>query len=498
VIYSRFAKNTFANLGRGSAAAVVALLLPPVLVRHMTPAAYAVWVLVLQTCAYISFLNLGLQTAIGRYVAYANEKRDMALRDSVFSTAFATLCCAALLSIVCLIVAVLAAPVVFPSVPGALVLQMRLALLIVGLAMAVELPASAWNGVFIGLQRFEIPALTVGGGRLLSSAGIIAAAIAGCSLVVMAATIASANLLSYLAQYLALRRFASDVHFQPSLVQKSTARELCGCCFGLTIMSLSMLLVSGLDLVVVGHFQFSMVTPYSVAASMITLISGLLYAIVNVLMPHAAKLHAAERPRELGALAIRATQLSVLFLVLSDIPILLYAGPIMRAWIGQRYVATGTPLLQILIVANIIRLISAPYSVILVAAGQQGYVKISPLAEGISNFAASVALAFFLGGLGVALGTLLGSFVSIGSHLFYSMLRTKPAIDFSRRDLLVTGILYPLLATSPLLAASIASLCGLSEDLFTQTAALFLSIACSAFLYLHNRVDFKTPEHSVS
>jgi O-antigen/teichoic acid export membrane protein len=170
----------------------------------------------------------------------------------------------------------------------------------------------------------------------------------------------------------------------------------------------------------------------------------------------------------------------------------------MRVWIGQRYVAAGTPLLEILIVANIIRLIGAPYSVILVAAGQQSYIKISPLAEGISNFTASVALAFFLGGLGVALGTLFGSFVSIGSCLFYSMLRTRPAIDFSRRDLLITGILYPLLATSPLLAAFTASLCGISNSLITQTVALVLSLGCGALLCLHNRLGLKTAEHSLS
>jgi O-antigen/teichoic acid export membrane protein len=497
VIHRRFAKNALANLGRGSAAAVVALLLPPVLVRHMTPAAYAVWILVLQTSAYISFLNLGLQTAVGRYVAFANEKRDVALRNAVFSTAFAALCCAALLSIACLLVAVLAAPDIFPSVPNDLVPEMRLALLIVGFAMAAELPASAWNGVFIGLQRFEIPALTVGGSRLLSSAGIVAAAIAGRSLVVMAAAMASANLLSYLAQYLALRRFVSDLHFHPSLVQRSTARELYGYCFGLTIMSLSMLLVSGVDVIIVGHFQFSVVTPYSVAASMITLISGLLYATINVLMPHAATLHAAERPSELGALVIKSTQLSVLLLVLSGIPILLYAGPILNIWIGQRYVAAGTPLLEVLIVANIIRLVGASYSVILVAAGQQSYIKISPLAEGISNFSASVALAFFLGGLGVALGTLLGSVISIGSHWFYSMVRTKPFIRFSRRDFLVSGVLYPLLATSPLLAAFIASLCGISKNLLIEAVALILSLGCGTFLYFHNRLGFNAAEHSI-
>jgi hypothetical protein len=60
-IHWRFAKNVVANLGRRSAAAVVALLLPPVLVRHMTPPSYAVWVLVLQVAAYASYLSFGLQ-----------------------------------------------------------------------------------------------------------------------------------------------------------------------------------------------------------------------------------------------------------------------------------------------------------------------------------------------------------------------------------------------------------------------------------------------------
>ncbi len=106
----RFAKNAFANLGRGSAAAIVALLLPPVLVRHMTPAAYAVWVLVLQTAEHVGYLNFGLQTAIGRNVAYAHERNDIEQRDSVFSTAFVGLCGAALLSLICLAAAIVGAP----------------------------------------------------------------------------------------------------------------------------------------------------------------------------------------------------------------------------------------------------------------------------------------------------------------------------------------------------------------------------------------------------
>lgn len=492
VNYGRFAKNALANLGRGSAAAVVALVLPPVLVRHMTPAAYAVWVLVLQTSAYVSFLNLGLQTAIGRYVAFADEKNDREQRDAVFTTAFVGLCGGALVAIACLLATVFLLPTIFPSVPDTLVPQMRLALLIVGLSMALELPASAWNGVFIGMQRFEIPALTVGGGRLLASAGVILAALAGRSLAVMAATIALANLLSYFSQYLLFRRFAPDIHLHRSLLRWSTARELSSYCFGLTIMSFSMLLVAGFDLVLVGHFQFSVVTPYSVAASMVTLLSGLLYAIVNVIMPHAATLHAGEKAREMGNLVVASTRLSTLLLILTGAPIMIYAGPIMRLWIGQAYVATGTPLLEFLVVANVIRLIGAPYTVVLVAAGQQSYIKISPLAEGISNFAASAVLGFFFGGIGVAIGTLFGSVVSVSTHLFYSMARTRPAIDFSRRAFLISGVVAPALATLPLWATAIISVCGYGIPVHFVVLAGLLSIAGAGFLVPQSQNFLKT------
>ena len=481
----RFAKNAVSNLGRGGATAVVALLLPPILVRHMVPASYAVWVLVLQTAAYVGYLNFGLQTAIGRYVAFANEKNDVEQRDSVFSTAFVGLCAAGLLSIICLVAAVFAVPAIFPSVPASLVSEMRLALVLVGFSLAVELPASACNGVFIGLERYEVPAIIAGTARLLSAIGLIATALAGGSLVLMAAIVATMNLLSYCVQYLALRRILPDVRFQRRLVSRATARELYGYCSGLTIVSFSMLLVTGLDLILVGRFEFAAVTPYSVAASMIAFISGLLYAIVNVILPHAAVLHAREQASKIGKLVISSTRLSVLLLVLTGIPIFIYAGPIIRLWIGQRYVAGGAPLLAILVVANIIRLIGAPYSLVMVAAGQQSYIKVSPLTEGISNFVASVVLGVLFGAIGVALGTLLGAVVSIASHLWYSMPRTNAAINFSRRKFVVSGVLSPLLWTSPLLAAAVVSWQGIRIPSFVFASAVLLSAAASGLLLLH-------------
>jgi O-antigen/teichoic acid export membrane protein len=296
-----------------------------------------------------------------------------------------------------------------------------------------------------------------------------------------------------LIQYLALRRIAPDVHFNRLAVERSTARELYSYCVGLTIMSFSMLLVTGFDLVLVGHFEFAAVAPYSVAASMITLISGLLFALINVIMPHAALLHARESADELGKLVVSTTRLSVLLLVLTGIPILIYAGPIMRLWIGQRYVAAGAPLLAILVVANIIRLLGAPYSIVLIAAGQQSYVKVSPLAEGISNLIVSVVLGFYLGALGIALGTLVGSFVGVGAHLWYSMVRTKSTIIFARERFLVSGVLTPLLCTFPLLATASASMRGITISSPIFVTATLISLVGAGLLMRHNHEMFRKP-----
>lgn len=462
---------------------MVALLLPLILVRHMTAASYAVWVLVLQTAAYVSYLNFGLQTAIGRYVAFAKEKGDVDLRDSIFSTAFAGLCGAGLIALVCLGASAAGIPQLFPSVPGPFVSQMRVALLVVGFSMAAELPASAWNGVFVGMERYDVPALTVGSARLLSALGVIAAALTGHSIVVMAAAMAVANLISYLAQYLALRRIAPEVRFHPHMVRRSTAHELYGYCLGLTVFAFSTFLVTGLDLLLVGRFQFSMVTSYSVGASMIALIAGLLGAVINVILPHSAALHARQRSHALGELVISSTRLGVLMLILTGIPILIYAGSILRLWIGQQYVTAGAPVLAILVIANIIRLMGLPYSVILVAAGQQRYIMISPLAEGLSNLIASVVLGSHFGGIGVAFGTLIGSFVSVAAHLLYSMPRTKQAISFSRTVFLTSGILYPIICTSPLLAVAFASAGGKDLGLPVVIPSAILSVL-AAFLLI--------------
>ena len=452
------AKNAAANLIRGGTAGVVAIFLPAILVRHMAQDEYSAWVLVLQVSAYSTYLDFGLQTAVGRHIAIADEKEDSHQRDSVFTTAFVGLSIASMIAIAGLVIVSCTVGMLFPKVPVSLLPSMRAALLIVGSSIALGLPSSAWCGVFIGLQRNELVAAVIGTTKLISALALVLAALHGVSIIGMAVIVAGINLGSYLSLYFLVKRF-TKVTFRLDLVEKSVARDLVGYCFSLTVWSFSMLLVNGLDILFVGRFEFGALIPYALATSLVNFIAGVQTAIFGAMMPHAAVLHARGDSARLGALVISATQLALLLLLLTGLPIAIFAGPLIRIWVGNQYVVEGSRLLVVLVTANIIRLTGMPYSVVLVASGQQRLVTLSPLSEGLTNLVASIFLGMRLGAIGVAAGTLIGGIVGLLGHIVYNMPRTRKEVSFRVRDFVFSGVGLPLVTVAPLIALLIYTYC---------------------------------------
>lgn len=488
----RLAKNAFANLCRGGAAAVAAMLLPPILIRHMAPASYAAWVLALQAAAYVSYLDFGLQTAVGRFVAYTTEKNELEKRDGIFSAAVIGLSIAALLGALVVLVVAIFAHNIFPQVPATILPSLRIAMVIAGISMSLGLPASAWSGIAAGIERYEIPAIAIGSGRLLSAAALIAAALTGQSIVFMACIVLAARIYSFVLQFALVRRAISTVRFRLAAISRSVVRELFGYCVSLTAWSASMLLVGGIDVLLVGRFDFPAVTPYSVCSTLIAFLAGIQTAIFGVIMPRAATLHARENPEELGTLLAKSTQMGALLLLFTGLPLVAFASPIVGRWIGQQFAHLGGLILIILVVANMIRLVNVPYASILVGTGQQKLVVLTPLIEGITNLAFSIGLGLKYGAIGVAYGTLIGAIVGSIANLVYNISRTQAVIFLSHWSFLRASFALPLLGAIPAFAAIVI----LYMEGFGKPAISAVSLA--AFLLTSLAVaamskDFKIP-----
>jgi O-antigen/teichoic acid export membrane protein len=443
-------KNAAANVARGGAAALVAIVLPPFLTRLMSRDSYGTWALVLQLSAYIGYLDFGIQTAIGRFVAHANERGDTEHRDRIVSTASVALSIAGLLGIAGSVAAGIALPHLFPQMPSYLVGDARMAFLLVAVSLAIGLPASAINGIFIGLQRYEVPAVVIGGTRILSALLVVLVVKQGGNLTGMALAVASVNLASYALQYVMYRTLAVGVRISPKLASRKVSRELFDYCLSLSIWSVAMLFVTGLDLTLVGYFQFEAVPYYAVAASLIIFLGGLQNALFNVMVPSTAVLHARGDSRELGRLTVSATRYGIFLLLLTGVPLILAARSVLTLWVGPAYAAHGVRILQFLVAANVIRLSAVPYVMALIGTGEQRLVTVTPLLEGVSNLLVSIVAGAMFGAVGVAIGTLIGSLVGVGGNIFYNMRRTAH-IAFRVSDYLRDGLLRPAICALPLI-----------------------------------------------
>jgi O-antigen/teichoic acid export membrane protein len=437
-----FLKNAFANVIRGSFSALVAVVLPPFLVRILPTETFSIWVLILQLTAYVAYFDFGVQTAVGRFVAYANELGDFKQRDRVINTSLAILSASGLLAILFVCLLAWQLPHIFPKIPDQLLTDAKIAILLVGGSLTLGLPFSVFNGIFIGIQRYEIPAVITSAGKLTTALLILIAAKMSGNLILMSAAIAGVNLISYFLQFLASQNLNNNIKYSYKLISKEAGKEIFIYSFSLSIWSFSMLLVTGLDTTIVGIFDFNAVGYFSVVASLVTLIAGLQNAVFSALLPVAAVMDAQSDAKQLGRLLITSTRYGMLILLVTGIPLILAAKPFLTIWVGARYAENGASVLQLLVIANIVRLSASPYATLLIGTAQQRLVIISPLVEGFSNLIASLSMGGLLGPIGVALGTVFGGMVGIIYHLLYNMPRTK-GILFDRLTYLKDGLLRP-------------------------------------------------------
>jgi O-antigen/teichoic acid export membrane protein len=474
-------RNASANVFRLAGSGIVALLLPPFLVRRLSPETYGAWAILLQLTVYVGFLDFGIQTAVARFVAHADELNDAPQRDGIVSTAFL------LLSMICLLALILVGvlswqlPHIFRTMPADLYRGARIALLLMGGSFAISLPVCVIHAIFTGLQKSEVPAAILVGNRFCMALLVVAAVLHHRGLAVMGGAVAIANLASYVASYTAWRTRAHEVRIRLQLAAKKYARQIGSYAAAMSVWMAGMLLVSGLDLTIVGIFEYKATAYYAVAATLSNFVAQAQNAVFAALLPASAVLAARGDAQRLGTMLVSSTRYGMLLLLAIVLPLIFGAPFVLRFWVGANYALHAALILQVLLIANVVRLCVLPYATLLLGTGQQRKVILSPLAEGFTNLAASIAGAFLWGAIGVAVGTLIGSFVSAGLHLFYNVPRTS-LISVSRSHLLKQGLARPLLCAAPLIV--IVAVHMLLPDLSAAAIATFAAIALAVALLL--------------
>lgn len=441
-------RNVAANLASGVAGALLAVVLPPFLVRLMDRNTYSVWALLLQIGGYSGVLNFGFQTAVARYVAHASARKNSEYRDEIISTSIILLAVSAMIGIIAMVTLSAYLPFLFPAIPMYLQKFAKLALIWVGISLAVGLPFSVINGIFTGLQRNEVPAIIIIISRFFTGVGLVLAAKLGYSLVGMAVVFFGVNLMTYGIQWLSLKKILPDIQISFKKVSRSSVHELVDYCTSLTVWNMAVLLVSGLNLAIVARFDFPSVGAFAIALSLIALLQGAQGAVMNVFLPVGAALEANGDRERLSRLLIATTRWNI-FTLGGGLMVYFIIGPfLLIKYVGSSYFGPVASILNVLLLGHITRLSMAPFAVLAIAAGDHRKVILSPLIEGFTNVGISLMLGARYGAIGVAWGTFIGSTAGVLLHLFMNLPRSE-RLGVSLRLFIKAAFLPAILALSP-------------------------------------------------
>ena len=416
--------NAIWNVVNGSSSALVAVIVPPFLTRLLVPDAYGAWALALQIGTYVGLFGFGIQMAVGRYVAYCEARGDREQRDGIVATAFWFLVAASLTGWLIILGIAFSIERILPELRPELAGQTRWAIALVGLALAINLPASVFAAVFTGLQRSHVPAQIQGLSRIVLAGGLI---VAGYSkdLGVLGLVYAVISILTAASLWYAWRSRTPAPSVSVRNVSGTHGRELAGFCFSLTIWNFAMLLVNGLDLIIVGRYDYAATAFFAVSVTLTTLVSGVLSSLSGALVPASASL-IASGGEALREFLFRSSRLIIGASLLVSAPLMFASETVLNLWVGAEYAANAAPLLSVLVAAAFIRNAMVPYVAVAIGTGFQRKMTATPVIEGVVSVVASVVLCQTLGAMGVAwakvIGALVGVTLLLGQHALGSLI----------------------------------------------------------------------------
>ena len=354
-----FTRNSILSIGRLFVSSAVALLLPAYLAHKLPVKTFSAWVLILQMAAYVGYLDLGIQTGISKYVAEFEARKDSRGSSKRASAGLALMLCTSIFGILLTLILTWYVPRIFREMPAILYRDVRLSLIFIGISLSFGLIFSVFSSIFLGQQRYAIPMILSLINRILFTAVVLTAVYFRRGLAVMGAMVAIVNIFTGFLQFEAWRRFASNVHLTLRDLDLRIVRKMLSYCSTLTIWNAGMLFVSGLDLIIVGRYDFGQTAFYSIA----TLPSNFAIAIMGAASRSCSDSLRAQRnlhrsPLQMGDTLSNMTRYSSILLVGSGLP-LLVAGH-SSAPPGRTKLRTHTlPYLRILVLANTPPLICA-------------------------------------------------------------------------------------------------------------------------------------------
>ncbi|HQH27697.1 MAG TPA: oligosaccharide flippase family protein [Oligoflexia bacterium] len=469
---------------------IVALVLTPYMLRSFGQSEYGLYVLIGTLVSHLSLLDLGLGTAVVRYVAHYRAMKDRRAEENFLAT------CAAIYGLIGLLIIGAGAalyhglPMIFPNLtPTELELAQKLFIVLI-IDLAVSIPGSIFQSICTGYEHYFYPRL-FGVARIcmrsLCLFGLLLFGYRAFAVVLMDALFNAARLLSLLGYVF----FRLKVRLVLHHFERAAVRELFGYSFWIFVGVLVDQLYWRLGQTILGIIaDTSVVAIFAIGIQLTLYLAALSTAISSVFLPRAAAMEAANAPdEEVTGVMIRVGRMQFLVLGCAFTGFVCLGRLFIKLWAGPAYL-TAWPIALIMMVPLMLPLVQNYGIALLQARNKHAVRSLMYLSFAVVNIFIGYLLAKQYGGLGMAAGTALSLIMGQGFAInFYYHFRMGLNIPRFFKELSAgLGLAFLLVLAAGL---AIAALPGSSWTAFCVKSAALVAVYAGLMWSFGMRKDEK-------
>lgn len=452
-------------------AIVIAFMLSPFLVHTLGDTNYGIWSIISAFAGYMTLLDLGVSSAIAKYVSKYKALKDYKSLNVVISSAIV---------IMLIVGAILAAisPFLADIVVSAFKFDAEMQgtvhtlIIIAAIDIAIFIGTGVFFGAFYGFQRNEVTTAATLFTALFKAIAFYFALTNGYGLLSMGILSVVSHVLAGLLLIFIMRRVEPQVEITTKNADKSTMVSIFNYSKFTFLTMLGLQLIYYSDAFVIGYFlSAAAITIYTIPWSLNEYSNKLIHAVAQTFVPVFSEQEATQN-QSLYKTYISGTKAVILLSNLLCIGVLTMGDEFVSIWMGPRYAVECSTLLTIMFMTQLIKspqLIS--YSILLGTANHQKFATYN-MAFSIANLILSIILVQKFGLVGVASAT------AITQILFYVVVTpilTSRVINYSLLDYVKQTYLR-------IIPASLVLFAILTYFIKTQPPTGFLSLLSQALI----------------
>ncbi len=407
-------KNAIANISGMFIQIMIAFILSPFLVHTLGDIKYGIWTIAVAFTGYMNLLDLGISSAVNKYVSQFSSIKDDKNVSSIVSTSLALFFIMGL--IIVLISPFMADFIVrIINIDQSLKKLVNLLIIIVSFDIAIFVIGGLFKGIFGGLQKYTIINLVQIISAVYKALMFYVFLSHGHDLITMGYISISANLFAMVVYYWTIKKKYPHIEFSISGISKHKMGLIINYSKFTFLAMFANQIIYYSDAFVIGYFiSAAAVTYYSIPWTLAEYSKKILMAISKTYIPAISEKEAKGDLNGIKLIYISGTKYMLIISNLLSIGMIVFGGVFISVWMGPNYRDLSEAVLVILFINLYFQ---GPqqisYSVLLGTSQQKLFSYISVLVS-VVNLILSIILVQKFGIIGAAMGAAIPQIIFYG------------------------------------------------------------------------------------